>query len=223
MEGLTNLGSFRTYYSVEPSQQFHEDKYLDGSLVPRLETELRKAQSRIKELEREKYGSKENIRSFLRNQRISHEENTDPVVDYLKNKLSKEREERKRANAENAMLKKKMRDMESSVNRLRRERDTLEKVCEELKKWDEKEEERQMLEMAEMWREESVRVKLMDAKLSLEEKYAEMNWFVDELEKCLVMARKVGAEEMKLKRGEGLIKMARSLEDAANGTDLEKF
>ncbi|KAG2243606.1 hypothetical protein Bca52824_094560 [Brassica carinata] len=132
MEGLTNLGSFRTYYSVEPSQQFHEDKYLDGSLVPRLETELRKAQSRIKELEREKYGSKENIRSFLRNQRISHEENTDPVVDYLKNKLSKEREERKRANAENAMLKKKMRDMESSVNRLRRERDTLEKVCEEL-------------------------------------------------------------------------------------------
>ncbi|RID57409.1 hypothetical protein BRARA_F00782, partial [Brassica rapa] len=217
-----------TYYSVEPSEKFHEDEYLDGSLVPRLETELWKAQSRIKELETEKFGSTENIRSFIRDQRISREDNSDPLVDYLKKKLSKEREERKRANAENAMLKKKMWDMESSVNRLRRERDTLEQVCEELvtriddlkaetrRKWDETEEEMQMLQMAELWREESVRVKLMDAKLSLEEKYEEMNWFVDELEKCLLMARKVGPEEMKLKRVERLIKMARSLEDAAN-------
>lgn len=73
------------------------------------------------------------------------------------------------------------------MNRLRRERDTLEKVCEELvtriddlkaetrRKWDETEEEMQMLQMAELWREESVRVKLMDSKLSLEEKYEEMN------------------------------------------------
>ncbi|KAH0921290.1 hypothetical protein HID58_021308 [Brassica napus] len=212
MERITkwDLGSFRTYYSVEPSEKFHEDEYLDGSLVPRLETELWKAQSRIKELETEK------------DQSISREENTDPL------KLSKEREERKRANTENAMLKKKMWDMESSLNRLRRERDTLEKVCVELvtriddlkaetrRKWDETEEEMQMLQMAELWREESVRVKLMDAKHSLEEKYEEMNWFVDELEKCLLMARKVGPEEMKLKRVERLIKMARSLEDAAN-------
>ncbi|CAN7040392.1 unnamed protein product, partial [Brassica oleracea var. botrytis] len=99
------------------------------------------------------------------------------------------------------------------VNRLRRERDTLEKVCEELvtriddlkaetrRKWDETEEEMQMLQMAELWREESVRVKLMDSKLSLEEK-------------------KVGPEEMKLKRVEGLIKMARSLEDAANNFEF---
>lgn len=77
-----------------------------------------------------------------------------------------------------------------------------------------------MLQMAELWREESVRVKLMDSKLSLEEKYEEMNQFVDELEKCLMMARKVGPEEMKLKRVEGLIKMARSLEDAANNFEF---
>lgn len=43
------------------------------------------------------------------------------------------------------------------------------------RKWDETEEEMQMLQMAELWREESVRVKLMDSKLSLEEKYEEMN------------------------------------------------
>ncbi|KAF8090701.1 hypothetical protein N665_0469s0036 [Sinapis alba] len=234
MEGVTkwDLRTLRTYYSVEPRETFQEDEYLDGSLVPRLETELWKAQSRIKELQTKTKGD---IRCFIRDQRKSREENTDPGVDYLKKKLAKVREARKRANAENAMLKKKMWDMESSVNRLRRERDTLEKVCEELvtridelkaetrRKWDETEEERQMLQMAEMWREERVRVKLMDAKLSLEEKYEEMNWFVDELEKCLVMARKVGAEEMKLKRGEGLIKTARSLGDAVNSIDLEKF
>nr|VDD55890.1 unnamed protein product [Brassica oleracea] len=53
-----------------------------------------------------------------------------------------------------------MLDMECTETRLSRERDTLEKVCEEL-------EERRMLQMAEMWREEKVRVRLRDAKLSL--------------------------------------------------------
>ncbi|KAH0877211.1 hypothetical protein HID58_064605 [Brassica napus] len=205
MERITkwDLGSFRTYYSVEPSEKFHEHEYLDGSLVPRLETELWKAQSRIKELETEKFGSTENIRSFIRDQRIIREENTDPLL----------------GSNSSDTLKKKMWDMESSVSRLRRERDTLEKVCEELvtriddlnaetrRKWDETEEEMQMLQMAELWREESVRVKLMDSKLSWKKK-------------CLLMARKVGPEEMKLKRVEGLIKMARSLEDAANNFEF---
>ncbi|KAF2620066.1 hypothetical protein F2Q68_00042521 [Brassica cretica] len=67
--------------------------------------------------------------------------------------------------------------------------------------------------MAEMWREERVRVKMMDAKDSLHEKNDEMNWIVDELERCLKMAREVGGfEEMKLKRGESLIERVRSLE-----------
>ncbi|KAF8051887.1 hypothetical protein N665_1657s0007 [Sinapis alba] len=236
MEGITkwDLGSFRTYYSVEPYEKFQEEENVDRSLVPRLEAELWKAQSRIKELETEKFGSKEN---GIRNQRISWGENADSLFDYLKKKLSKEREERKRANAENSRLRKKVLEMESTTNRLRRERDTLEKVCEELvtriddlkaetrRIWNETEEERQMLQMAEMWREESVRVKLTDAKLSLQEKYEEMNWFVDELEKCLEMAREVGGVEvmMRLRRGERLIKTARSLEDAANDIDFEKF
>ncbi|KAF3570339.1 hypothetical protein F2Q69_00060680 [Brassica cretica] len=71
-----------------------------------------------------------------------------------------------------------MLDMECTETRLSRERDTLE-VCEELvtridelkaetrRIWDEMEEERRMLQMAEMWREEKVRVRLRDAKLSL--------------------------------------------------------
>ena len=76
-----------------------------------------------------------------------------------------------------------------------------------------------------MWREERVRVKMTDAKLSLQEKYEEMTWFVDELEKGLEMVREVGGVEvmMRLRRGELLIKNARSLEDAANDIDFEKF
>ncbi|CAH2038229.1 unnamed protein product, partial [Thlaspi arvense] len=239
MESITkwDLGSLKRHYSVEPYENFQQDEYLvDGSLVPRLQAELWKAQSRIKELETEKFGSKEIVRCIISNQRKRREENTDPLVDYLKDKLRKERDERKRANAENSRLKQKMLDMESSVNRLRRERDTMEKVCEELvtrvdelkaqtrRVWDETEEERQMLHMADMWREERVRVKLVDAKLAMQEKYEEMKWFADELDKCLEMAREVGGiEEMRLIRGEGLIKTARSMEVAANKIDFERF
>ncbi|CAH8388939.1 unnamed protein product [Eruca vesicaria subsp. sativa] len=233
MEGITkwDLGSFRTYDSVEPYEKFQVEENLDGSLVPRLAAELWKAQQRVKELE-----TKEN-RCLIRSQRIStmeEEEDTDSLFDYLKEKLSKEKEERKRANAENSRLKKKILEMESTISKLRRERDTLEKVCEELvtridelkaetrRIWDETKEERQMLQMAEMWREERVRVKLTDAKLSLQEKFEEMNWFVDELEKCLEMARDVGGTEG-LRRGERLIKTVRSLEDEANDIEFEKF
>ncbi|XP_010493143.1 PREDICTED: protein BRANCHLESS TRICHOME-like [Camelina sativa] len=222
MESITkwDLGSLRTYYSIEPWEKFQEEEVLDISLVPQLQGELWKAQSRIKELEAEKYGS-----CFIRNQRFEREKTTDPAVDYLKEKLSKEREEMKRAKAENSRLKKKILNMESSVNRLRRERDTMEKVCEELvtridelkanarRMWNETEEEREMLQMAEMWREERVRVKFTEAKLSLQEKYEEMDLYVNELEKCLEMAKEVGGiDEMRLRRGEGLIKIARSLE-----------
>ncbi|KAL9305816.1 putative protein BRANCHLESS TRICHOME [Arabidopsis thaliana] len=238
MESITewDLGSLRTYYSVEPSENFQEDEFLDFNLVPCLQTELWKAQTRIKELEAEKFKSEETIRCLIRNQRNEKEETTNPFVDYLKEKLSKEREEKKRVKAENSRLKKKILDMESSVNRLRRERDTMEKVCEELvtridelkvntrRVWDETEEERQMLQMAEMWREERVRVKFMDAKLALQEKYEEMNLFVVELEKCLETAREVGGiEEKRLRHGERLIKMAKSMEVVDGKIDFERF
>lgn len=240
MKSITkwDLGSLRTYYSVETCDKFQEDEFLDISLVPCLQEELWKAQSRIRELEAEKFGSEETIRCFNRNQRNGREETTDSFVDYLKEKLRDEKKETKRAKAENSRLKKKILDMESSENRLRRERDTMEKVCEELvmridelkantkRMWDETEEERQMLQMAEMWREERVRVKLTDAKLALQEKYEEMNLFVVELKKCLEMAREVGGiEEMRLRRGEDLIKMARSMtmEVVDNKIDFDKF
>ncbi|VVA91011.1 unnamed protein product [Arabis nemorensis] len=214
MDSITNwyFGSLETYHSVEPFEKFQEDEFLDISLVPLLQAELWKAQSRIKELEAEKFGSsQEKIRS----------------------KRGKKGKETK---YENSRLKKKILDMKSSVKRLRRKRDTMEKVCEELvtkicelktetnRLWDEREEERQMFHIAEMSREEKVRVKLMDANLALQEKYEEMNWFVDELEKSLEMTREVGGiEEMSLRRGKALIKTARSMEVVDNKMDFEGF
>ncbi|CAN8294176.1 unnamed protein product [Cochlearia groenlandica] len=237
MESLTkwDIGSLKTYYSVEPYEDFQEEEYVNPSLVPRLQAELWKAQSRIQELEAQNFGSEEKIRCLIRKW-YDETTTTDPLVDYLKDKLSKERKERKRVKAENSRLKKKLLDMESSSNRLRRERDTMEKVCEELltridelkaetkRIWYEIEEERQMVQMADMWREERVRVKLMDAKLALQEKYEEMNWFVDELDKCLEIAKEVGeVEEIRFKRSQGLIKTARSMQVANNKMDFERF
>ncbi|VVA91012.1 unnamed protein product [Arabis nemorensis] len=80
MDSITNwdFGSLETYHSVEPFEKFQEDEFLDISLVPLLQAELWKAQSRIKELEAEKFGSsQEKIRCFIRNQRKGQEENTD--------------------------------------------------------------------------------------------------------------------------------------------------
>ncbi|PSR96281.1 Protein BRANCHLESS TRICHOME like [Actinidia chinensis var. chinensis] len=53
------------------------------------------------------------------------------------------------------------------------------KLCEEV------EEERKMFQMAEVWREERVQMKLVDAKVTLEEKYSQMNKIVEDLDTFL--------------------------------------
>ncbi|BFG29518.1 hypothetical protein CerSpe_157920 [Prunus speciosa] len=50
---------------------------------------------------------------------------------------------------------------------------------------EEVERERKMLQMAEVWREERVQMKLVDAKVAVEEKYSLMNKLVVDLEKFL--------------------------------------
>ncbi|KAA8543596.1 hypothetical protein F0562_021658 [Nyssa sinensis] len=65
---------------------------------------------------------------------------------------------------------------------------------------EEVEEERRMLQMAEVWREERVQMKLVDAKVTLEEKYSQMNKLVADLETFLSSRSATpapDAEEMK--------------------------
>ncbi|GAB2229988.1 hypothetical protein Droror1_Dr00014244 [Drosera rotundifolia] len=63
------------------------------------------------------------------------------------------------------------------------EADALKKECTRLR--EEMEEEKKMLQMAEVWREERVQMKLVDAKVTLHEKYLQMNKLILELETFL--------------------------------------
>ncbi|KAA8520062.1 hypothetical protein F0562_014318 [Nyssa sinensis] len=56
---------------------------------------------------------------------------------------------------------------------------------ESIKIFEEVEEERKMLQMAEVWREERVQMKLVDVKLILEEKYCQLNNLIADLETFL--------------------------------------
>ncbi|MBA0816523.1 hypothetical protein Gohar_001177 [Gossypium harknessii] len=86
----------------------------------------------------------------------------------------------------------------------RKDRELIEEVCDELAKEigedktevealkrdsmklrDEVDEERKMLQMAEVWREERVQMKLIDAKVALEERYSQMNKLVADLDTFL--------------------------------------
>lgn len=78
---------------------------------------------------------------------------------------------------------------------------------------EEVEEERRMLQMAEVWREERVHMKLIDAKVALDEKYSQMNKLVADLETFLKSINvNPNAKEMK---------EARSLQQAAAAVDIQ--
>ncbi|XP_027087433.2 uncharacterized protein [Coffea arabica] len=68
---------------------------------------------------------------------------------------------------------------------------------------EEVEEERQMLQIAEVWREERVQMKLIDAELILEEKYCQMNNLIADLEN-LLRTNGTTPEMIKMREVEGM-------------------
>ncbi|XP_014505355.1 uncharacterized protein LOC106765295 [Vigna radiata var. radiata] len=129
-------------------------------------------------------------------------------IDDIKSELSRERKNRQRIEIVNSRLVNELADAKLSAKRYmqdydkeRKARELIEEVCDELAKEigedkaevealkresmkhrEEVEEERKMLQMAEVWREERVQMKLIDAKVALEEKYSQMNKLVSDLE-----------------------------------------
>ncbi|XP_064967236.1 uncharacterized protein LOC135614130 [Musa acuminata AAA Group] len=123
------------------------------------------------------------------------------IIEVIKDDLSRERKVRKRVEIMNSKLvhelaeakllaKQSLQDYEKE----KKERELIEEVCNQFAKeighdkaeaeslkrestkiQEELDEERRMLQMAEVWREERVQMKLVDAKLMLEEKYAELS------------------------------------------------
>ncbi|XP_022716903.1 uncharacterized protein LOC111275675 [Durio zibethinus] len=132
-------------------------------------------------------------------------------VDDVKADLNREKKNRQRLEIVNSKLvnelaaaklsaKQYMQDYEKE----RKARELIEEVCDELAKeigedkaeveaikrdsvklLEEVDEERKMLQMAEVWREERVQMKLIDAKVALEERYSQMNELVEDLQTFL--------------------------------------
>ncbi|BAT87509.1 hypothetical protein LR48_Vigan09g194900 [Vigna angularis] len=163
----------------------------------------------------------EQLSQNVEDKRVFHKcrecKKTETVLDDLKDKLSREKRSRERIELFNAKLvhelaKTKIYSQQCMTNysKEKKKRKMLEEVCNELamqvredtaklegllsdsvKICKEVEEEREMMEMAELWREERVQMKLADAQILLEDKYNEMVQLIAFLQ---VFLRSRGAE-----------------------------
>ncbi|KAJ0044626.1 hypothetical protein Pint_04149 [Pistacia integerrima] len=132
-------------------------------------------------------------------------------IDDLKGELNRERKNRQRVEIVNSKFVNELADAKFAAKRYmqdyekeRKARELIEEVCDELAKEigedksevealkrdsmklrEEAEDERKMLQMAEVWHEERVQMKLVDAKGPLEEKNSHMNRLVADLETFL--------------------------------------
>ncbi|KAJ3695558.1 hypothetical protein LUZ60_000935 [Juncus effusus] len=122
------------------------------------------------------------------------------IIESMKDEIGRERKNRNRLEILNSKLVNELTEAKLTAKRCsqdyekeRKARELMEEVCDELAKEiaddkseaealkselirtrEEIEEERKMLQMAEVWREERVQMKLVDAKLTLESKYKEL-------------------------------------------------
>ncbi|KAK1561888.1 hypothetical protein Q3G72_002530 [Acer saccharum] len=194
MEGVTKWDPVRLKTSDEARQIYSNIKHIDQqvsavSMVAALETDLEQARARIQELETDRRSSKKKLEHFLK--KVSEEraawrsrehEKIRAFIDDLKadkrymQDYDKERKARELIEEVCDELAKEIGEDKAEVEALKRE---------SMKLREELEDERKMLQMAEVWREERVQMKLVDAKVALENKYSQMNKLVAELETFL--------------------------------------
>nr|GMD04881.1 WEB family protein At4g27595, chloroplastic-like [Ipomoea batatas] len=166
------------------------------------------------------------------------------IVDELKGELRRERRNCQQLDMLNSKLLSDLADTKVSVRRYmqdyekeRKAREILEKVCTDLAKKveedsaeiealdgectkirDEVDEERKMLQLSEVWREERVQMKLVDARLILEEKYSEMSDLISGLETFL-KSRNVSADTIEI----GEARMIKRAIDTLKNHETPKF
>lgn len=157
--------------------------------------ELAKARALITELEHDKRATKKKLDRFL--QKLSEEKSSwkrraRRKVAALEEELAAERRHRRELEAANARLSESKLEQRRSMERAAREMMEEERAEVELLRRElaalreEMEEERRMLQMAELWREERVQMKLADARVALEQKYAQINRLQAEMEAFLL-------------------------------------
>jgi tellurite resistance-related uncharacterized protein len=174
------------------------------SRIQELEAESRSAKKKLDHMLRGLSEEKASWRSR------EHDKVRD-IFDGVKEGLNRERKNRQRAELMNSKLVSELSELKSVAKRYlqdyekeRKARELMEEVCDELAKEiaedkaevealksesmkmrDEVEEERKMLQMAEVWREERVQMKLVDAKLTLDSKYSQLSDLQSEIEAFL--------------------------------------
>ncbi|KAK4588332.1 hypothetical protein RGQ29_019353 [Quercus rubra] len=158
------------------------------------------------------------------------------VVDDLKNELGRERKNRHKMEILSSKLVNQVANAKLSAKQIMQNyeeekglRELMEEVCSELAKQigedeatveglnieykkvcEEVEEERKMWQMAEVWREEHVQMKLVDAKLALEERYFQMNNLITDLETFL-RSRSSNLNVMELREAELIMQAIKSM------------
>nr|XP_034581937.1 unconventional myosin-X-like isoform X2 [Setaria viridis] len=179
-----------------------------------MEAELEKARCHISELEEERRVVTKRLDRFLRKvaeEKARVRDKARHAVAALREDLSSERAHRRQLEQANARLMRELAEARSSAKQQaesyemeRKARELMEEACSELTREMEEdqaevellrgeclrmredmEEERRMLQMAEVWREERVQMKLSDAKLALEAKYAHLSRLQAEMEAFL--------------------------------------
>ncbi|KAL0909561.1 hypothetical protein M5K25_020441 [Dendrobium thyrsiflorum] len=167
------------------------------------------------------------------------------IIDSMKSDLSRERKNRHRGEIVNSKLVNELAEAKLSAKRLmqdyekeRKARELTEEVCEELAKEigedkaevealkrdsmkirEEVEEERKMLQMAEVWREERVQMKLLDAKLALEDKYSKLSKLQAELEAFLRAQTNKSPEKSHIRQA----KLLKEAIDLFNVEEVKEF
>ncbi|KAJ1287320.1 hypothetical protein BS78_02G000900 [Paspalum vaginatum] len=191
-------------------------------MVLSLEAELEMARGQVSELEEERRVMAKRLQRFLRKLAEEKAAWKARVRDKARRAiaaLADERRHRRQLEQANAKLLRDLAEARSSARQQaqsyeaeRKARELMEAACSELTREVEEdqaevellrreclrmredmEEERRMLQMAEVWREERVQMKLSDAKLALESKYTHLNRLQAEMEAFLQTKAKAGA------------------------------
>ncbi|KAJ6935158.1 myosin heavy chain [Populus alba x Populus x berolinensis] len=205
--------------------------------IHELEAECQSYKKKVKNLQK-KLGEERTSWQSSERQKIH------AVIDGCENKISRERKKRQKLELLNYKLVNELSNVKSSAKQFREDyeeeqkaREIMEEVCNELaykvaedkaevetfktesiRIQEEMEEERKMLQMAEVWREERVQMKLIDAKLALEDKDCQMNRLITDLETFL-RSRSGTLDVNELRKAE-LIRQAAKL---VNVKDIKEF
>ncbi|KAK7359830.1 hypothetical protein VNO77_01795 [Canavalia gladiata] len=203
----------------DASKECVEDKKCVGgndSVMTTLLEELLRAQRTINNLKAAKKSSKKKVEQFLQNLEKEkliwkHREwqRMETMLGGLKDKLEMEKRSREKMELLNTKLIQELAKANLSIKQFmtkykkeKKERELIEEVCNELamqiredkamlEGLSEVEEERKMMQMADLWREERVQMKLVEAQSLLEDKYNQMVQLIGFLEDFL---RTRGAE-----------------------------